>query len=513
MQEAAMRTKLFLKNSIIILVTKLICYLGEFLCRTVLIHTLPMEYVGVTGLFSNILAVLSLSELGFGTVMVYSMYVPLAHNDEDRLLALTDFYKKAYGVIAIVLAVTGASLTPFLPYVINDCPDLPGLSLFYLLFLANAVFSYFFMSRQSLFLADQKLYIINIYSNLLRIIRIILQMILLTTTHSFFLYLLIPLPFTLLTNLLLSWRAPKYYPFLNAGRHPVLHRDERKSIFKNVYAMFNHRIGNTILTSTDNLLISFFLGLTEVSRNDCYCMVLNLLRYLTTPLFSSLTAGVGNYYATRTKEDTCQLFKALHFAGFWFYTFCTISFLLLINPFISFLWGGQFLFPMPVVLLISANYFITGIRQVPITFKEAIGLLCQDRYKPLLESLINLFVSILLVRSMGISGIFAGTFVSMVATSLWIEPLVLFKYGFGRSVKTFWRSNLKYFLAGAASFGLTCLCCMPIGLSGLPLLTARAVVCLIVPNAAMVLFFCRSDEFKYILGLLQTAFSFHFPFL
>ncbi len=500
-----MRTKLFFKNSIIILITKLICYLGEFLCRTVLIHTLPMEYVGVTGLFSNILAVLSLSELGFGTVMVYSMYVPLAHNDEDRLLALTDFYQKAYRVIAMAVAVMGLSLTPFLRYIINDCPDLPGLSLFYLLFLANSVLSYFFMSRQSLFLADQKLYITNIYSNFFRIIRILLQMILLIATHDFILYLLIPLPFTLLTNLVLSWRAPKYYPFLNSGRHPVLDREDRKTIFKNVYAMFNHRIGSTILSSTDNLLISFFLGLTEVSRNDSYCMVLNLLRYLAVPLFSSLTAGVGNYYASRTREDTCRLFNALHFAGFWFYTFCTVSFFFLINPFISFLWGGQFLFSMPVVFLISVNYFITGIRQVPITFKEAIGLLYQDRYKPLIESLINLFVSILLVRTMGIAGIFAGTFVSMVTTSLWVEPLVLFKYGFGRSVKPFWRSNLKYFLAGVASFGLTWLCCMPISLSGLPLLIVRAAVCLFVPNAAMALFFCRSSEFKYMLGLLKPV--------
>ena len=500
-----MRTKLFFKNSIIILITKLICYLGEFLCRTVLIHTLPMEYVGVTGLFSNILAVLSLSELGFGTVMVYSMYVPLAHNDEDRLLALTDFYKKAYHGIAVAIAVMGASLTPFLRYIINDCPDLPGLSLFYLLFLGNSVLSYFFMARQSLFLADQKLYITNIYSNLFRIVRIVFQMVLLVTTRNFILYLIVPLPFTLLTNLVLSWRAPKYYPFLNSGRHPVLDWEEKKSIFKNVYAMFNHRIGSTILSSTDNLLISFFLGLTEVSRNDSYCMVLNLLRYLAAPLFSSLTAGVGNYYATKTKEDTYRLFTALHFAGFWFYTFCTVSFFFLIDPFISFLWGEQFLFPTPVVLLISVNYFITGIRQVPITFKEAIGLLYQDRYKPLLESLINLLVSILLVRYMGIAGIFAGTFVSMVTTSLWVEPLVLFKYGFGRPVKTFWLKNLKYFLAGVAGFGLTWLCCMPMELSGLPLLAVRAALCLIVPNITMALFFFKSAEFKYILGLLKPV--------
>ena len=458
---AAMRTKLLLKNSFVILFSSLTFYFTDFLCRTILVHTLSMEYVGVTGLFSNILSVLSLSELGFGTVLVYSMYVPFAQNDEEKLLALTDFYKKAYLAVSLLIGSIGILLTPFLPYIIKDCPDIPELSVYYLLYLGNTILSYSFVYRQSLFAADQKLYITKFYTNLFRVIRTLLQVIILITTHDLFLYLVVMLPFTLFSNLFLSWKAKKAYPFLNSGRHPTLEKEERKTIFKNVYAMFNHHVGATVVNSTDNLLISFFLGLKAVSRNDSYALIQMLLRSIFGTLFNSLNASVGNYHATKTEEETHTLFEALHFAGFWFYTFCTASFFLLVNPFISLVWGEKYLFSLPVVLLISINFYIYGIRQIPVTFKEALGLLYQDRYKPIIEALINLVLSVLLVKPFGIIGIFAGTFVSMVSTSLWVEPYILLHYGFHRSTKSFWLKNIKYLLIGTTGIGLTWLCSTP----------------------------------------------------
>ncbi|MDE5907921.1 MAG: hypothetical protein K2H52_04140 [Lachnospiraceae bacterium] len=498
-----MRTKLFIKNSIVILVTKVLCYLAEFVARTVLIRTLPMEYVGVTGLFTNILTVLSLSELGFGTVLVYSMYVPIAQNDEEKLLALTTFYKKVYRIVAMLVAIIGGVVTPFLPYIIKDCPDLPGLSLFYLLYLANTVLSYTFTYRQSLFLADQKMYVTNFYSNLLHIMRTVAQIVVLVTLHNFTLYLLIQLPFTLCTNLLLSHKAKKAYPFLTSGKRPTLSSDEKTSIFKNVYAMFYHRLGYTVANFTDNLLISFFLGLTAVSQNSCYTLLITFLKSVINPLFSSLNSGIGNYYATKTKEETYSLFNLLYFAGFWFYTFCTISFFLLVNPFISFVWGDAFLFPLSVVLLISANFYVSGVRMITVTFKEALGILYQDRYRPIAESLLNLLLSILLVRFWGISGIFAGTLISMLSTSLWVEVRVLFHYGFQRSAKPFWLGNVKYLAAGVSSFALTFLCSLPFDLPPLALIGTRILLCLTIPNLFFLLFFHRSKELRNLIDILK----------
>lgn len=498
-----LRTKIFIKNSFVIVFSKLICYLIDFLCRTVLIHTLPQEYVGVTGLFSNILGILSLSELGFGTVLVYSMYVPLAQNDEDKLLALTNFYKKAYRMISILVGTMGVLITPFLPYVINNCPDIPGLSVFYLLYLANLVSSYAFVYRQSLFMADQKLYVTNFYTNLLRIVRTVLQIIILITTHNFLLYLLVLLPFTILTNLFLSWKAGKEYPFLNSGRRPILAGDEKKKILKNVYAMFNHRVGIVVLNGTDNLLISYFFGLMEVSRNDSYVMLQTLLRSIFGTMYSSLNASVGNYHATKSGEETHTLFEALHFAGFWFYTFCSACFFLLVNPFISLFWGEEYLFPLPIVLLISANFYVFGIRQMTITFKEAMGLIYQDRYKPIAEALINLVLSILLAKPFGIAGIFMGTFLSMVCLPLWVEPYVLMHYGFHKSTKTFWSKNIRYLLVGTLGIALSWLCSLPFELPLLAVMGIRILLCLTIPNLIFLLFFFKTPEFQMLTNILK----------
>lgn len=500
-----MRTNLFFKNSIVILGSKLLCYLVEFICRTVLIYTLPMEYVGVTGLFSNILSVLSLTELGFGTVLVYSMYVPLAQKDEARLLALTGFYQKTYRIITLLIGSAGLLLLPFLPYLIKDNSSIPRLELIYLLYLANTVLSYTFTYKQSLFIADQKLYITTLYTNLLRILKNIAQIALLIATHSFLLYLLIQLPFTLFTNVLLSKKAEKAYPFLTGPKPAPLPAEEKKQIFKNVYAMFNHRVGATVLNSTDNLLISSFLGLAVVSKNDSYNMIINLLRYLMTPIFSALNASIGSYHASRSKEDTYRLFGALHLAGVWFYTFCSSSLFLLINPFIELIWGAEFLFPMPVVLLLSVNFYIVGIRQIPLTFKESMGLLSQDRYKPLIEVLINLIASVLLVKLCGAAGIFLGTLISIVSTSLWVEPFVLFHYGFGQSAKAYWRKTLSYLFTGAMAFSLTALCCLPLRLAPLPLLLLRLIPCCLVPNLLFLLCYCHSEEFRLLFSVLRSA--------
>ncbi|MDE6260049.1 MAG: hypothetical protein K2M42_04200 [Oscillospiraceae bacterium] len=500
-----MRSKLFLKSSLITFFSKLFCHLVDFICRTVLIYTLPQEYVGVNGLLSSALAVLSLSELGFGTVLVYSMYVPFAQKDEEKLLALTDFYKKAYHIIAALVGLLGICLAPFLPYIVNDCPDIPGLSVFYLLYMANMICSYAFTYHQSLFHVDQRPYIITFYYHLLRIVRTVLQIVILITTRNFFLYLFVMIPFTLFTNLLLSWKAKKEYPFLNSDRHPKLAADEKKNIFKNVYAMFNHRVSSTILNSTDNLLISFFLGLTTVARNDSYNMILNFVRSMLTSFFAPLNASVGNYYALNTEEETHSLFETLHFATLWLYTFCTASFFLLVNPAITFVWGEEFLLSFPAVLLISVNFYIMGIRQMPNTFKEAMGFLYQDRYIPIVEAFANLALSILLGKFIGIVGIFVGTFISVVFTSFWVEPYILMRDGFHRSTKVFWLKNIRYLLTSTLAIALTWLCCLPFELPLLALIGVRIVLCLTIPNIIFLLFFFKTPEFRMLRDLLMQS--------
>ncbi|MCM1159769.1 MAG: oligosaccharide flippase family protein [Roseburia sp.] len=497
-----MRAKIFLKNGIIILAAQIFTYLMDFLCRTVFIYTLSMEFVGIKGLFSNILSILALTELGVGTVLIYSMYKPIAQKDEEKLLALLGFYKKAYTLIACMVGGIGLLLTPFLPYLIKDCPDIKELPVIYLLYLCNSVFSYLFAYKLSILQADQKLYIITLLSSLISAAKNIVQIAALYLTGNFFVYLLIQLPFTLFNNLFISRQADKLYPFIKTKEKPVLPREEKKEILKNTFAMFNHRIGATILNSTDNLIISRFIGITAVAINDNYVLIVNMINFAVGQIFSALTAGVGNLNATESRETSYKVFKLLHFASFWFYSFCTICLFLLLNPFIELIWGKHYLFPLPVVAIICTNFYIVGIRKIPLVFKESMGLLWQDRFKPLLEAALNLVISVLAVQHFGVAGVFAGTFFSMVTTSLWVEPYVLFKYGLKMSWKEFWLTNAGYF---SLSLFLVVITYFAGSLYHGTLLASffyKIVICVLLPNILVLIFFCKTKVFK---GLLDAV--------
>lgn len=498
-----MRTKAFLKNGIIILAVQIFTYFMDFLCRTVFIYTLSMDYVGVKGLFSNILSILSLTELGISTVLIYSMYKPLADNDENKLLALIGYYKKAYHIIACMIGGIGLVITPFLPYLIKDCPDIDGLYVIYLLYLTNSVFSYLFIYKASLFQADQKLYVCTLGNCVFLSIRNIVQIIALFSAGNFILYLIIQLPFTLLSNLFLSWKAEKEYPFLKRKKYPALSKEEKETLMKNTFAMFNHRVGATILNSTDNMIISRFIGITVVAINDNYVLFLNMINQVMGQIFSALTASVGNLNVEESTQTSYKVFKILHFASFWFFSFCTICLFVLLNPFIELIYGRNYLFSLPVVGIICLNFYIMGIRKIPIIFKESMGLLWQDRYKPLIESCINLIISIILVQHFGTAGVFVGTFISMVSTSLWVEPLVLFKYGLKMSWKEFWLANLKYFLIFLMMITLTYVAGTLYHGQLLYEFLYKLIICILLPNILLLLLFHRSEECRELLSSIN----------
>lgn len=503
-----MRAKKFLKNGIVIIFCQLFVDLMVFVNRTVFIYTLPSEYLGIDGLFSNILALLSLSELGIGSVIILNMYEPFAKADQQRLTALLSFYRNAYRMIAAVIAAAGLLLTPFLPYLIKDQPDIPHLTLIYLLFLLNSAVSYLYIYKQSLFIADQRMYVSFLLQCGVKFLGIVLQIVFLFATHNFIVYLLLQLAVTFFTNFAISLWADRCYPqFRHLGRERLA-KDEKKSIYQNIFAMCNHRIGATVMGSTDNLLISRMIGLIATGINNNYSLIIRAVNQFANQIFNALTASIGNLVATAKKEDVYHVFTLLHFCDFWFYTFCTSCLFVLSNPFIRLVWGEQFLFPAPVVMVLCLNFYLTGIRKIPITFKETMGFLRQDRYKPLIEALINLALSILLALRIGVLGIFIGSSVSMITTSLWVEPYVLFHFGFHSSQKGFWLTNLRYFAVTALTvWAVSFLASLYTGPQFLMFLY-KIAVCLIAPNLILFVLYHRSENFlgmkEALLSLLRT---------
>ena len=494
-----LRAEKLMKNTVVGVLSQAMITLTSFITQYVFIKFMTAEYLGARGLFSAILEFLSLAELGIGLVLVYSMYKPIVDQDERKLIALTQFYRRAYNLIAAMVFGVGMCLMPFLSFFIEDMDSVPHARLIYFLYLISSAASYLWVYKMSILNADQKVYIIHAYSAIFSILQCIGQVIVLIVTRNFFLYLIIQGVVTVTKNILISHRAEKLYPFLNSKEKIILTKEEKTGIYKNVFAMFNHRVGATVLGSTDNLLITKFIGIIYCGFYSNFKLIVNLMNAFLNQFFNAMLSSVGNLTTSESKEASYHTFKYLHFLSFWVYTFCTVSFIELANPVIWVMFHREeFAFGFPTVLMIGLNFYIVGIRKVPLTFKEAMGLLWYDRYKPVIEAAINVVVSIVCIQRMGIAGIFFGTIFSMAATSLWVEPLVLFKHGFERSWGEFWRRNFVYFFFSGALIALTHYIDVTF-LSGLTEWTevfAKLGVCLVVPNAIIAVCFCFTKEFR-----------------
>ena len=311
----------------------------SFVCRTYFINLLGATYLGVNGLFANILSLLSLAELGIGPAIVFSMYKPIKDNDLEQIARLMNFYKKAYRIIAVVVSVCGLALVPFLPYLIKDTSGIENLSLIFILILLNTSVSYLFAYKGSMLNADQKAYVCVIFRNIFAVVQNIVQIVVLILTGNFLLYLIVQIITTFLANLVQAIYVNKKYPFLVKYKQAKISKDDQKNVMKNVKGMMLHKVGGFVLNSTDNLVISKFVGIIAVGIYSNYLMIINIIKGFVSQLTGATSASVGNLIASETQEKSYKVFNSMFFAYTWVYSFCFICFWVIFQPFVS-LWLG-----------------------------------------------------------------------------------------------------------------------------------------------------------------------------
>lgn len=498
------RTRKSLKNIKFAAVGQAAALIISFFSRMVFVQTLSSEYLGLNGLFSNILSILSFAELGVGAAIVYSLYKPLADQDTTKIKALMRLYKQFYITIGIVIATLGAAITPFLPFLVKDMPDIPYINLIYLMFVANSSLSYFFSYKRSLIIADQKRYIATFYQYSFFVTLNIVQIIVLLITKNYLLFLSTQLLFTFLENYFVSKKANQMYPYIKQKITERIDSETKKTIVRNVKAMMSHKIGGIVVNGTDSLLISKFVGIISVGIYSNYLLITSALNTIFRMFFQATTASIGNLGVTESKEKSHFIFSCIDLVGFWMYGFATIALLNLINPFIGIWLGDEYLFPITIVLIIIINFYLNGMRKSVLAFREALGLYWYDRYKPLFEVVINLISSIILAKNFGIAGIFIGTMISTLTTCFWVEPYILFKYGFERSVKSYFIKYFTYTITVIFGGLVTWFICNYIDGSTLLNFTYKLIICAIVPNVLFIIVFWKTAEFKYLLTILKS---------
>ncbi len=493
------RTEYSMRNTTAAMISKIVAVLMGFATRVVFTHTLSESYVGVNGLFSDLLNVLALSELGVGTAITYALYKPIAEGDTEKQKSLMQLYCYFYRIVAGIVLVAGLAVIPFMDILIKNQPEIDHLILIYLMYLANSVLSYLLIYKKTLIDAHQLSYLGEVYQMTAILIQDVLQIILLLTTHNFILFLVVYMICTVGNNVAISRKADALYPYLKEKKSTPLEREEKKSIFKNIRAMLMHKIGDVVVNNTDNLLLSSMVGIISVGCYSNYYLIIGSIHQLMSQVFRGITASVGNLGVTEDSGRVKRIFESSFFVGQWLYGFAAICLWELLNPFVEISFGKQYVFPMSVVLILCINFLATGMRQATLVFRDSLGLFWFDRYKSLAGAILNLIISILLAKEYGTAGVFGGTFISTMLTSFWVEPWILYRHALKVSVRSyFWRYGAYVLVIGVAWIVTHSICGCFEG-SAWQMLCARLLVCAVVPNLIFLVCYSRTKEFGFLL--------------
>ena len=481
----------------------------SFIVRTVFIKCIDEVYLGVNGLFSNILSMLSLTELGFGTAMVYSMYKPLADGDMKTLSQLMRLYRKVYTIIGTVILVLRLGLIPFMDYLIKDKPDIEYLTVYYVMFLLNTVMSYwFFAYRTSILQADQKAYVLSGYNCVFNLIKSVLQIIMIAVFKLYFLYLATQILCTVAQNIFIAVRVKKEYPVFISDV-PPLPKENKRSIFQDVKALMLQKISFTVLNSSDSLIISAFVGIGWVGLLSNYCMLEEAVTGVLCQITAALTASLGNYFAKENRDDGYVLFRRVDFLSFWLYGFSLVAMITLFNPFVTLWIGEDYLLSQAAVVALSVRFFVAGFMNTVSTFRSTLGLFTQGKYRPLLAAGLNILLSIILSYKFGIVGVLAATSITRLCVNMWYSAWIIHRDGFHKSVKKYYLDYLlRILLLAVVTVGVVFLSRLIIGehVTVLSFILAMLLTA-ILPNAVFAAVFFRRDEFKYFVSLVKGLFG------
>ncbi|MBC8560142.1 lipopolysaccharide biosynthesis protein [Fumia xinanensis] len=494
-----MRTENSIRNSAFALGGQFVSLLTGFIMRTVFVHTLGDDYLGLNGLFTSILSMLSLTELGLGTAVSFALYKPLAENDEPKIGALMHFYKKAYQLIALLTAAFGLLLLPFLDAITNGVSDtVPHLTIIYLLFLGNTVLSYFFSYKRTLITAHQKHYLNTINESLFMFIQYVIQMAVLLTTYNYVLYLVVQMGCVFCSNLLISRKVDKMYPYLKRYKGERLDGETRSMMKTNIVSMMFHRVGSVAVTGTDNIIIAQ-ISMAVLGLYSNYTLIIGTIRTVLSQVFNAVTASVGNLIAVESRERQYEIYKNINFVNFWIFGFFTVALGQTVEPFIALCFGGERLLSQGVLYISLINFYLNGMRLSSVLVINAAGLFKQVKYKSFIEAIVNLGVSLffLIVLKWGIYGVLLGTTVSFLTTNLWWEPYSIYRCAFKEPLRKYFTSYAVYAVVTLGAYLLADFLCGFITLGGWLGWILVGIVSSLVSNALFFLLFFRTREFGY----------------
>ena len=462
-----------------------------------------VQYLGLNSLFTSVLQVLNLAELGVGSAMIYSMYRPIAEDDNTTICALMKLYRTYYRLIGLIIAVVGCILTPFIPKLISgDIPQGINIYILYLLNLGATVLSYWlFAYKNSILQAHQRTDIVSKVTLITNTIQYVLQLFVLWIFKNYYLYVIVMLVTQALTNIVTAIMADKIYPqFKPKGE---LHKEEIHQINQKIRDLFTAKLGGVVVGSADTIVISAFLGLTTLAVYQNYYFIMNSICGFITVIFSAITAGIGNSLVTESSEKNYNDFKKFTFIICFILCICCCCFVGLYQSFMKLWVGKKFMLSFSFVILFCILFYCLELAMVWATVKDAAGLWHSDRFRPLIGACANLIMNIVLVQVIGLYGIILSTVFSYIFISMpWLIHN-LFKFLYNESLKVYLKDLSMYILVAILATTITTIICRKITFVGIFELVFKGIISIIIPVSIEILCYRKKEEFKESIKLVK----------
>ena len=495
-----MRTNYSVKNFILQFITNITTVIFLFVSQTLFIKLLGIEYNGLNGLFTNIIAILNLFELGIGSSITYNLYKYTKTNDEENIKSIMFFYRKAYNYICILVLIIGLLFIPFLKYIVKDVSVDINILFIYLLFVITTMSSYLFSYKRSIIIANQKNYIINIIEIIYVVSLNTLQILILIFTKNYYLYLIIKIICILIENSIINKQAEKMYPYLKDKNVKNIDPKIKESIVSRVKALVIHKTSGAVTNGTDNILISAFLGITTTGLYTSYNYIISSVKKLFGNIIQATTSSIGNLLVEKNYDKNYDTFKKIRFLNLWIAIFTSTCLLLITQPFVKLWLGKKYLLDISVLIVLVVNYFQTMMRSTYASFKDAAGIWIEDKYVPLIQLSINLISSIVLLKIFGLKGVFIGTILSSLVLWFYSYPVLVYKKLFNRNIKYYIKEFIThlfmFIIILGISFGLYIL---------KPNILISFVISIIIPNLILYVIYRNKEEYKYYKSLIKKS--------
>lgn len=504
-----MRTKKASINALVGVIAYILGYLPIFIIRKVFLDILGEDLLGLSSLYTNIINYLSIVEMGIGSAIIFSLYKPFSENDRVKIKGYLDCYKKFYRIAGIVVLVLGLLLVPILPIFINDKAsiNMNTARFCFILVLADTLITYFFSYKLCLLNVAQESFRVAIGTSLSKLAISILQIVVLNIYPNFALYIAMQIVVNATYYTIINRYIDRRYKWVNEVEGHI-NDVEKKDLFKNIKALFLHKIGSVVVFGTDSLVISTFINLATVARYNTYQLFLSAVTGIMGNAMNAITPSIGNLLVEKDKKSAYIVHRRLFFMNFWLVSFITICLYNTLTQFVRLVYGESQVLSSFTINILLINLYFQLMRNTVERFKEGSGSYYQDRYAPLFEAIINLGFSLYLVNKIGLPGVFIGTLISNLTAVFWVKPLITYKNVFNVSVFDYFKMYFKFLFIGIIPLFLTHLLTVNIKSSNSFLMfIVNCIINIVVINVFYLIVFWKNEDFKFYKNYLNAIVS------